>query len=400
MQSRTTAVLVAGFALLSSIVLIEPAPCDALFIALLVWMALTQRLPVAVKPLVLVLALFIAANLFTVLFQDNQVFGIQTTMIRTYLALVCVVFFVAFYYADERSIRTILRGLVAGAAINSIIVLAAVLTGDSRLSFVYDGDYALRLKGLFKDPNVMGPHVLLTATLVVHALGGKFWRAAMLALLLVVAVLSLSRATWIGIAFVPLAYLGLQILRGRVTRRILSAWVPLVLVCIVGGGLLIVMALDSDKLQFLISRLSYQEYDNDRFAGQIFALHLIERWPFGYGPGSTVFAAPGSLMPVNDPHNVFVKIATECGVEGLLAFLALFGLCAWSYLRTPRKSDLSVLLFANVVFLMICGMVVDITHWRHLYMAVGALLGLLARERRVQWQQTEFPSPHANPALR
>ena len=133
---------------------------------------------------------------------------------------------------------------------------------------------------------------------------------------------------------------------------------------------------EDERVQLMFQRATLQQYDQDRFDGQRFAINLFSEWPLGYGPGSTVITAPGTLMPINDPHNVYIKLATELGVQGAPVYVSICVITLLAYSRSRGGADsLKTLLASYFLFLIVSGFVVDTTHWRPFYLAMGMLLG-------------------------
>jgi hypothetical protein len=142
---------------------------------------------------------------------------------------------------------------------------------------------------------------------------------------------------------------------------------------------------------------SYDVAENGgRFYGHWIALKTIFVNPFGVGPLSfaKIYGA--------DPHNVYLQTALTAGWFGGLAYLALILVTikrGFSFLfrKTPVQ-ELFFICYASFVPLAIEGIIIDTDHWRHFYLLLGLIWGMMATYRNYG----RAPSPDTqrqNPAL-
>lgn len=122
--------------------------------------------------------------------------------------------------------------------------------------------------------------------------------------------------------------------------------------------------------------LSYDVGRYGRFGRYGLGADLALERPFGIGP------LQFSDRFTEDPHNTFLN---EFMSGGWLAGLAYFALCAVTlvmstrlvFLRTPWQ-PLCHVLYAAYVAVSAESIFIDIEHWRHYFLILGALWGLMA----------------------
>jgi hypothetical protein len=146
-------------------------------------------------------------------------------------------------------------------------------------------------------------------------------------------------------------------------------------------GALVTVLLSSGKVADLFSErasleLSYDVGRYGRFGRYGLGADLALEHPFGIGP------LQFSDRFTEDPHNTFLN---EFMSGGWLAGLAYFALCAVTlvmstrlvFLRTPWQ-PLCHVLYAAYVAVSAESIFIDIEHWRHYFLILGALWGLMA----------------------
>ena len=126
-----------------------------------------------------------------------------------------------------------------------------------------------------------------------------------------------------------------------------------------------------------------QDYDvgpQGRFGGQEKAKGLILENPLGIG--AQVFAA---VHHHEEPHNVYLVMFLNAGWFGGLAFFAIVWLTVLYGLRHAMRRTLTQPLFliAYAAFLgnALEGFVIDIDHWRHFYLEMAIVWGLMLSDR-------------------
>ena len=377
---------VALAAFLGGFVIREPAPYELYLVALMALFVLFG-LRLSVHALTLAL-LFVAFNFGGVL-SIMQMGDLHEAPIYIAVSLflgLSSVFFCAVVEGDPALLRTIYRATVAGAAISALFgvlgYFGAIPASDL---FIRYG----RAKGLFEDPNVFGPFLVLPALYLAY---GLIYRSASLiplrATLLLVLVggifLSFSRGAW-GVLLVSGTVLAGLVLLSEQRAHMRAR---LVLVGAAGIGVLAVtlgVALQFESIgeMFATRAQVVQEYDGARLGR--FARHAIGfEWalshPFGIGPLEF-----GRLLG-EDTHNIWVKALMAYGWLGFAAYLTLtvatlVGAGTIALRDRPWRPYLQIALAAYAGHLVVAW-VIDIDHWRHVHMILGLLWGCMALEAR------------------
>lgn len=195
----------------------------------------------------------------------------------------------------------------------------------------------LRATSTSIDPNVLGGTLVLTGSLVAaqwfapRPLVARRWLLAMGLAIVACLVLTYSRSSWVGLA-AAVAWLG--------TFRYRRAWLA--------GGLAVAVLMYLPIGQEMLERLISGLLGADKAAGMRLgeykdALRLIERYPllgvgFGGSPDVDLYVAVSSI---------YLLIAEEMGLIGLLAFLATVGTLLGASVRAlagPGDPDVRALL--------------------------------------------------------
>lgn len=391
---------------MSGVVMVEPAPFDVLLLALtaLFFISGLKFPPAMVIPIVLLAVFFLSAMIGAM-----QSPGIATSWrhlaITIYLA-VSTLFagcLIARYQAAG------LRMIFLGTCIAAMVAVSAGIVGYFSLA---PGAYDLftqnfRMMGTFKDPNVFGPFLIIPALYAVlrlvrgAGLRTPLW-LGVFGLCLIGIFLSFSRGAWGHFAFSFALTLGLLFItsaNGGERMRITATSLFLGVLGAVGlAGILsvdVVSSLLAERLQL------FQSYDvsggGGRFAGQAFALQLIQENPFGIGKAG-FDAAWGAA-----PHNVYLYMFLQAGWLGGLAYLC-FVLCTLaaglhaSFKPGPLQG-MAIVAFASFAGLAALGMLIDTDHWRHFFLLTGMIWGAFAANAaRARAATPGFARPAANPA--
>src|SRR5690606_32871460 len=128
-----------------------------------------------------------------------------------------------------------------------------------------------------------------------------------------------------------------------------------------------------------------QEYDGarlGRFARHFIGLELAMESPLGIGP--LVF---GQIYG-QDTHHIWLKALLDYSWLGLPSYVILI-VCSFAggfriLLRTRPWPPYLLCTYAAVVGHLALGTLIDTDHWRHLYLIIGMLWGMMALEQRHQ----------------
>lgn len=391
------------FALTASsfLAFIEPSPYEIMFtISALVLFATGLKVVREVSLIVVLLLAYNIGGLISLLpFFDEQK-PVMFVAISFYLSVTAVFFALVMMEDTAGRLEALERGYVIAAVLASIAAIIGFfdIAGLGPMFTRYEGS---RATGTFKDPNVLGPFLVLPAIWLLHRLLiGTARRPVLtlltLALIMAGLLLSFSRGAWADFVGSALLLIGLHFIVAR--RHTLRARI----VFITGLGIAAVVAVLAIALTFekvssiLETRASLvQSYDSGetgRFGLQKRSIPLLLEEPTGFGPlqFSRVMGA--------DPHNVYVNGFASYGWLGGLAYLALIGatvFVGWRtvFLRTPWQ-PLVIPVWAGLMPQILQGFQIDSDHWRHFWLMFGLIWGLAAVSER--WIR-QNPRPTAYP---
>jgi hypothetical protein len=357
---------------LFSLVRVEPAPSDVLFMLLLAVGLASGRLSLYTTRdapnIHFALWVFLSANLFSAIGVIPVFHSIRFLMITVYM--IALFYFVKMYITSFQAMRNLVLGYLVSTIIAiSLVGLGYLGVGPSAELFIFWG---FRAVGFFKDPNVFGPFLVpMVILLVDEILKPRFFpRLSWLKFLGVTALsagvlASFSRGAWANLAVSFLTYSLLTILALRGKNRTRSVRVLLLLFL---GSLLLMGAFIfwKDLQGSLVSRSTFQVYDARRISRQLSGIEVALSHLSGVGPGIWVHA-----------HSLYVRTLAEHGILGLSALLLfLFVLLKNTFRAALQEIDkrhgLSAkVLTASLTGLIVNSVVVDTIHWRHFWLILG-----------------------------
>ena len=193
--------------------------------------------------------------------------------------------------------------------------------------------------------------------------------------------LSFSRGAWVNLAIGVAAYGYLSFVTSDTNLHRLK----LVLVAALGAiallGLIAVVLHSPELGEQLTSRASLtQSYDvgpEGRFGGQWKAATLAVTHPFGIG--ALQFTA---RYHDEDVHNVYLNMFLNAGWVGGFVYLALIlttVVLGFSHLlrRCPTQ-NMFIVVYAAFLGVIVEGLIIDTDHWRHVYLILALLWGMMA----------------------
>ena len=377
----------AALIFLGAFVIDEPAPYELLLLPLIVIAAaFGLNLNRHFAPMVVLLLLYVAGGWLALTALPNPADGILYMGTTTLLAASAIFFAAVIAPAPEERLRVIGRAYIAGAAIAALLGLCGYfhLVPGAEIFTLYD-----RLRGPFKDPNVIGPFMVLPITLlfrdiVTDRLARSFGRLVVLLILLAAEFLTFSRAAWgmtifAALLVTALAYGSEQRQTGRVRILAYSA------VGILAAAILLVAVLSIPGVAKMFAQRaelveSYDAGSLGRFGRHALGFFLVQEHPLGIGPlaFSKIFG--------EDEHNMWLKGFTTYGWLGGFAYIALavWTLAAALRLLVKQRPWQPFLQAAFAVFAgqILIHNVIDNDHWRHLFLLYGILWGIIAADRR------------------
>jgi hypothetical protein len=369
-----------------ALVFVEPSPYEAAsLLALLLFLTTGLTLRPALLPLGILLVLInigYTASAHALLDQNPVLTWVVASW---YLALTALFFAAILTVNTEARLKALMQGcMIAGviAALAGVAAYFRLIPGGAEF-LLYD-----RARGTFKDPNVFGAFMVLPALLALQqVISGRFMpavrNACLFGLFAAAILLSFSRAAWGQLVLTGAVVLVLTFM----TSRSPSQRIRIVLMTIAGVaamGLLVATLLSIDVVANVFKeRMSLgQSYDvgeTGRFGRHALGALLALDVPLGIGP--LQFAR---IFP-EDPHNSYLNAFMTGGwLSGVcyptLALLTLvFGL-RQLFVPTPWQQTM-IVVYSAYLGVVVESMVIDTDHWRHAFLLLGVLWGLIAATR-------------------
>jgi O-antigen ligase len=360
--------------MLGVVVIFEPSPSDIAIAMVFVAGFFTGNLRWA-QGLTLpysLLGLFLVANLVSLCYAIDVTkgafyLGVTLFMILTWAFIVGVI-----TRHRERGLDFVMTAFTVGGVTTSFLSALSyfgLLPLGETLLF-YD-----RVKGLFKDPNVFGPYLVLAAIYALHRVLQTrkstvklLWLGSCL-IASVGVLLSYSRAAWANFAVTTILFFALTSFSGRGALR--RNLIYFILATIIIGGA-VAYAMTIPQVNEVISyRTELQSYDADRFANFHAALQLGIDNPLGVGPVQSF------LMLDYATHNSYLRVFSENGILGFLSFTAfllvtlLRSVLLSQRAATPIQRSLFALVAAAICGTMLNSFTIDTLHWRHFWLLLA-----------------------------
>ncbi|MGG7517134.1 O-antigen ligase family protein [Allorhizobium undicola] len=381
------AIMLAVF--LQGFVIHEPSPYELFMAALIpLWFLLGLRISRPVAPLMALMLLFNVGGLLSLLVMDDLDDGPMYMAISLFLALTAI-FFAAIIAEKGKRLELIFKAWAAAAVLTALLGILGYFHAipGGEIFTRYD-----RAMGAFQDPNVFGPFLIAPALFLMHGLltGRLIDAPSRIGGLLIIAFgifLSFSRAAWALFLFSAVAMVLVLLLKERSTAfrmKITMLALAAAMLMVVALGI----ALQFDKVSALFANRTQlvQDYDGGhlgRFERHKIGFLMSMEKPLGIGP--MVFSR---IFP-EDEHNIWLKCLTSYGWLGFTCFVSMlvWTICfGFRYLLRHRPWQ-PYLMIAWIVLLGHAGIgnVIDIDHWRHVYLLFGILWGCRALEHG--WQK-------------
>jgi hypothetical protein len=367
-----------------AIVFVEPSPYELMtLIAVVFFFATGLRMRPAFIPLLLLLFLTNAG--YTIcsvsLFHKPEI--VNWVLTSWYMAITVMFFAMALADDTEARLDYLRRGLIVGAL---IAALAGVL-GYFRL---VPGGYDLltlynRARGTFKDPNVLGAFLILPAlfclqVVVTQSLRKSFRSILALGIISLAVLLAFSRASWgqlVGCsAFMLILMYVTSPSKTERTRIVGTAIAAAVLAVVL---MAILLSIDSVGQLFQERASLHQSYDSGRFGRfgrHILGFQMALDLPLGIGPRQFIRFFP------EDTHNSFLNAFMSGGwISGIcfpaLIFITVFMGFKLIFVRVPWQRTY-LALFSAFVGTVCEAFIIDVDHWRHFWMMLGAMWAMFA----------------------
>ena len=371
-----------------AIVFIEPSPYEFMTLtAAVLFFATGLRLRLVFMPLILLLVLLnIGYSIGAIpLYAQSDVFS--WIMTSWYMGFTVVLLAMVLSEDTFARLDMLRRGLIVGAMIASLAAIGGyfnLVPGGHDLLTLYD-----RARGTFKDPNVLAAFLILPAlfalqSVVTDRFAKAFRNAIAFGIISLAILLAFSRAAWGGLILTAAFMLTLMVLTSR-SRAERSRIIVITMVAVLVGVLLIAVLLSFDSVADMFKqRASFdQSYDEGRFGrfgrhilGAAMALDL----PFGIGPLQFHHYFP------EDTHNSYLNAFMSGGwLSGICYPALIFTTVILGFrnllVRVPwQRAYLAI--FSAFLGTVGENFVIDTDHWRHFWMMLGAMWGMIAAAQR------------------
>jgi hypothetical protein len=368
-------------------VFVEPSPYEVVGLATIFLFGLTGlSLRSALAPLLLLLILLNIGYGLAVVQVIDQSKSVVWVMVSAFLATTAIFYAAMLGTNTEARLRWLLHGYLAAALIASLAGIAGyfrLLGGASDLFLLYE-----RARGTFNDPNVLGaflvlPGLLLFQRMLAGRLSAVIGNGLLLLVLLGALFLSFSRAAWGQFALCAMIVMVLSF----VTTRSAGERARIVAVALAGAvviAVFITVLLSVDKIaEVFKERASFEQaYDlghYGRFGRYLLGAQLGLERPLGIGPLQFSHFFP------EDAHNTFLNSFMSGGWVSGFAYLTLALVTIVTGLRfvliqTPWRPTFQAV-YAAFVGVTAESAIIDIDHWRHYFLILGVLWGLIVMSR-------------------
>jgi O-antigen ligase len=370
----------------SGFVMIEPAPYEFIVaVTMLVFVATGLTLRVSHLPLVFLMAFFSIGCALSLVPVAAEPKTIQWTAVTCFLAVTSVFFAMALTDDPMRHLDVLMRGYIVAAVLTSAIAVFAYFRLMPRAELFLG---AGRAKATFKDPNVFGPFLILPALIVLQRIVFGHARDVVVGgtIALVIAAglfLSFSRGAWGHFA----ASLAIMLALTYITMHSSKARLRIVVGVVLGGAVVAVfiaalMSLKGVGDLFAERANLVNYYDGGhlgRFGRHILGALMVLDYPNGIGPLQFRHYMP------EDPHNSFLAAFMSGGWLGGIAYVALtlvvlvVGL-RQAFVPTPWQRPY-IAIYATFVGEVGESYIIDVQHWRHYFLIIGLIWGLVCVRR-------------------
>ncbi|MEO1142147.1 MAG: O-antigen ligase family protein [Pseudomonadota bacterium] len=370
---------------LGGFVLFEPAPYELLMAGMMgMGFIAGMRIPLAIFPLLIPVATFSIGGLISAFMIDDYQRGVIYVAVTLFLGLTSV-FFAVMIANDMRRLRLIFRLYVIAAAVTSLLGIFGYFGAPGMEIFTRYN----RAQGAFADPNVFAPFLIPPILYLMYGVMNRSItkmpiRLGFLIILLAGDFLAFSRAAW-GLTLLTggLFYILLLINEPKAQAR--AKYILLGVLGLAGLIVGLLGALQVDAVSSIFSERAQvvQSYDGarlGRFARHLIGFELAASNPLGIG--NLEF---GQIYG-EDEHNVYLRSLLSYGWLGFVSWLVmvLWPIIVGFKMLFLQRPWLVYFQIAYVVFFghLLVGWVIDIDHWRHVYLLLGILWGCIMLEQK------------------
>ncbi len=373
---------------LSGFVIREPAPYELYMVVLLpIWALFGLRFSREITPLIVLIVLFNIGGFLSMMTMAE----IRDTPL--YLAVSLFLGFTAIFFAAVTNQRPQMLKAMFDAWIAAAVFTA--FFGILGYFHAFPGAEIFtryeRAAGVFEDPNVFGPFLVPPALVLLHRLiTGRIAAMPARAIPLIVITLgvffSFSRGAWGLLAFAMMTLVLILFIQNRSGAfRLRIIVMSITAIVLLFAAILIALQIPSVSELFSTRAQLVQSYDGarlGRFARYGIGFLLAMEKPLGIGPLNF------GLIYGEDTHDIWLKALMDYGWLGFVSYatLIVWTLAAgFRILMRPRPWQ-PYFLCAWIALLghTLLGTVIDTDHWRHFYILLGIVWGVIALEAKVQ----------------
>ncbi|MEH2514359.1 hypothetical protein V1291_005713 [Nitrobacteraceae bacterium AZCC 1564] len=376
-----------------AIVFIEPSPYElATLAALIFFFATGLRMRPAFIPLLILLFLTNLGYTICAAYLMDKKEIVNWILTSWYLAITVLFFAMVLSEDTANRLDYLRRGLIVGAVIASASGVAGyfhLIPGGYDLLTLYS-----RARGTFKDPNVLAAFLILPAlfslqVVVTESLRKSFPSVLALGTITLAVLLAFSRASWGQLILCSAFMLILMYLTSPSTkerRRIVTMAVAAVVIAVV--VMVILLSFSSIGDLFKERASFHQTYDSGRFGRfgrHVLGFQMALEMPLGIGPLQFTKYFP------EDTHNSFLNAFMSGGwIAGIcfpaLVFITVIHGFKLIFVRVPWQRPY-LALFAAFLGTVAEAFIIDVDHWRHFWMMLGAMWAMFAAAHAYQYNQ-------------
>lgn len=390
----------AGFVFLGFIAIVEPSPYDlAFFVILPLWFLGGFKVHRSIVVLAAALFVYDLGGFISLVPHLDETDPRVFMLLSLYLAMSSIFFAIYLAEDSERRAELCLKayGLSTVAAALCGIVGYLGLFGLADVFSLYG-----RASGTFKDPNVLGSFLVPGGVYYIQRLilsRSRFILLDLIGLTIIVGgiFLSFSRGSWGAFIVATALCIGSAYLTsndGRMRRRIMG--MTIAAIGIAACAVVVLLSIGSTREFFLQRAALEQDYDGGatgRFGNQARSIPMLLDNINGLGP------LRFRLIFGLEPHDTYINAFASYGWLGGFAFALLVGLTTYVGFRLIFKPSpyrrLAQVYFPSLFVFFMQAFQIDIDHWRHVFLLLGAVWGL--ETARVRWMERRGPMPIARP---
>ncbi|MFL9823905.1 O-antigen ligase family protein [Rhodoplanes sp. SY1] len=384
---RLRLALIFMIAFTSGFVQREPAPYELIVsIAIVVFAATGLTLRATLLPLLGLLVIQNIGYLVSLMPVITLERTAMWTAVTSFLSITTLFFAMVLSQNTAQRLDMLIRGYIGAALVTAAIAILAffrVLPGYDQF-LLYD-----RAASTFKDPNVFGPFLVLPGLVLLQRMVSASDLRRLLAdglKLLVIAaglLLTFSRGAWGHFTVSALVMLFLTYVTTRsASDRFRITFVSVIGVVVLAGLVLLLLSFDVVGDMFKVRANLVQDYDageQGRFGRHIAGALLVFELPWGVGP--LQFSKEFSYEPHNSLISAFMNGGWIAGTTWLaLTVLTLVIGLRHAFVRTPWQ-PIFIAAYATFVGEVGESWIIDVAHWRHYFLIMGIVWGLIAAGR-------------------